>query len=71
MLRASYLGKDSFDQDTINSLQNLIKSTSIDLSQKRFKNKKESTRYQNIDNDQYNLPKNKIRLVQSHQNLML
>ena len=69
-LERPYLGKDSFDPDTMNSLQNLIKSTSIDLSQKRFENKKESTRYQNIENDQYNLPKNKIRLVQSQQNLM-
>ena len=37
---------------------------------KRFENKKKSTRYQNIENDQYNLHKNKIRLVQSQQNFM-
>lgn len=48
--------KDSYDPDTMNSLKNLIKSTSIDLSQKRFENRKESTR-QDIKSPHMNLQK--------------
>ena len=59
--------KDSYDPDTMNSLKNLIKSTSFELSQKRLENRKESTRYQNPP---YEPSITKIRVTQSQQNLM-
>ena len=40
---------DSYDPDTMKSLQSLIKSTSFDLSKKNFVNRKESQRYQKSD----------------------
>ena len=59
--------KDSYDPDTVNSLKNLIKSTSFELSQNRFENRKESTRYQSPP---YESSNTKIRVNQSQQNLM-
>ena len=59
--------KDSYDPDTMNSLKNLIKSTSFELSQNRFENRKESTRYQSPP---YESSNTKIRVNQSQQNLM-
>ena len=60
--------KDSYDPDTVNSLKNLIKSTSFELSQKRFENRKDSMRYQS-QTPAYE-PKKKINLAQSQQNLL-
>ena len=59
--------KDSYDPDTMNSLKNLIKSTSFEFSQNRFENRKESTRYQSPP---YESSNTKIRVNQSQQNLM-
>ena len=59
--------KDSYDPDTVNSLKNLIKSTSFEFSQNRFENRKESTRYQSPP---YESSNTKIRVNQSQQNLM-
>ena len=52
----------------MNSLKNLIKSTSFGLSQKRFENRKDSMRYQS-QTPAYE-PKKKINLAQSQQNLL-
>ena len=57
-----YSLKDSYDPDTMNSLKNLIKSTSFEMSQNRFENRKESSRY---GNQPYEPPKNKINVAQS------
>ena len=62
-----YSLKDSYDPDTMNSLKNLIKSTSFELSQNRFENRKESTRYQNPP---YEPQINTIKVNQSQQNLL-
>ena len=51
----------------LNSLRNLIKSTSVDLAQNRYGKRKESLRYQNVSCEP---PPNKIRVNQSQQNLM-
>ena len=66
-LEKPYNLKDSYDPHTMNSLQNLMKSTSFELSQKRFENRKESTRYQSPP---YEPPVNTIRVNQSQQNLL-
>ena len=62
-----YSLKDSYDPDTMNSLKNLIKSTSFELSQNRFENRKESTRYQNPP---YEPQISTIKVNQSQQNLL-
>ena len=59
--------KDSYDPHTMNSLQNLMKSTSFELSKNRFENRKESTRYQSPPLEP---SVNTIRVNQSQQNLL-
>ena len=59
--------KDTYDKDTMNSLRNLIKSTSIDLSKNRYETRKESLRYQSPS---YIPPTNNLRVNQSQQILM-
>jgi len=59
--------KDSYDPDTMNSLRNLIKSTSIDLSKNRYETRKESLRYQSPS---YIPSTNNLRVNQSQQILM-
>ena len=62
-----YNGNDSYDPDTMNSIKNLIKSTSIGLTKNRFENMKESTRYQSPP---YQPRINQIKVNQSQQNLL-
>jgi len=59
--------KDSYDPHTMNSLQNLMKSTSFELSKNRFENRKESTRYQSPPLEP---PVDTMRVNQSQQNLL-
>ena len=51
----------------MNTLKNLMKSSSFEISHKRFENRKESTRYQSPP---YEPPVNTIRVNQSQQNLL-
>ena len=65
-----YTGKDSYDPDTMNSLKNLIKSTSFNISQKRFENRKESIRYQSPLHQNIEPPQTNLQVNQSQQNLL-
>ena len=66
--------RDSYDPDTMNSLKALMKSTSFELSQKNFENRKESQRYQNLSHsEKTNFQKNNVftsPISQSQQNLL-
>ncbi len=65
--------QDSYDPDTMNSLKALMKSASIEFSKKNnYENRKESTRYQNLDYLNTDTSQNKKYnpVAQSQKNLL-